>query len=96
MGVEQLQIAKSGSASEFYRNAVLLQQGAEILQGKNYPIVAVARDNLNEAVRFKNNRLFYQAHDEMSRALISHMNLGQKMELLKQYTQSAFQMDRLK
>lgn len=81
-------IQQADREGDFYLQGVRLAQGADILQGKPYPIVAVAKENLDEAMRFQDNRLLYPAHNEMARALIERMTLEQKTQLLKHYAQT--------
>ena len=81
-------IQQADREGDFYLQVVRLAQGADILQGKPYPIVAVAKENLDEAMRFQDNRLLYPAHNEMARALIERMTLEQKTQLLKHYAQT--------
>lgn len=85
---EEELLATTGKASPIYINGVRLAQGADILQGKSYPIVAVTKENLDEAMRYKDNLLLYPAHNEMARALIERMTLEQKTQLLKHYAQT--------
>ncbi|MBD2305622.1 hypothetical protein H6G17_08840 [Chroococcidiopsis sp. FACHB-1243] len=85
---EEEVIATTGKASPLYINGVCLAQGADILQGKPYPIVAVTKENLDEAMRFHDNLLLYPAHNEMARALIERMTLEQKTQLLGHYAQT--------
>lgn len=85
---EEELLAAKGKASPLYINGVRLAQGADILQGKPYPIVAVTKENLDEAMRYKDNLLLYPAHNEMARALIERMTLEQKTQLLGHYAQT--------
>ncbi|MDZ4877767.1 MAG: hypothetical protein CLLPBCKN_007202 [Chroococcidiopsis cubana SAG 39.79] len=85
---EEELLAATGKASPLYINGVRLTQGADILQGKPYPIVAVTKENLDEAMRFQDNLLLYPAHNEMARALIERMTLEQKTQLLGHYAQT--------
>lgn len=87
---EEELLATTGKASPVYINGVRLAQGADILlgKGKPYPIVAVTKENLDEAMRYKDNLLLYPAHNEMARALIGRMTLEQKTQLVGHYAQT--------
>ncbi len=87
---------KLGSASQLYMSVQQLNQASGILRGKPMPIVAVAFENLELGQRLsqvesispdltERVKINCTAHQEMARALIGRMDLGQKIDLLMRY-----------